>query len=109
MINDYTVHIRYKNKFLEDIGDNVYTLPVYTNMLSLELKKCLNDIEDSFKQLIGDDSVDLKKNRAFMNIRGQILDAANGINRLPETMCYKGVPIKAINASDFISNVIDNT
>jgi len=107
MINDYSVLIRYKNKKLENVGESVYSFNVYTNMVSQELKSCLNEIEESFRTMLGEDC-DLKNNESFMSIRRQILNAANSVARLPDTMCYKGTPIKAIAASDFIAKTIDS-
>jgi hypothetical protein len=106
MINDYTVLIRYKNKKLEDIGQSIYPLTTYTEMLSTELKSCLGDIEEAFHTMLGEDC-DLRNNEAFMRIRKQILDASNSIGRLPDTMQCKGSSIKAISSGDYIASLVD--
>ena len=112
MINDYNVQIKYKNKNNESVGERVFPFVAYTSMVSGELKRCLNDIEDSMRNKIADAKAkaeyDGRNDPEFMNIRKQILDAANAIERLPETMYCEGVPIRACKASTFISNMIDN-
>lgn len=106
MINDYTVIVKYKNKKLEDVAEATYSLQAYTDMLSAELKGSLNDLEDSFHKFLGEDE-DLRTNAAFMKLRKHILDTANSIERLPDTLYCNGVSIKAVKASDYISSIID--
>lgn len=106
MINDYTVLVKYKNKKMQEIGQSIYPFNVYTDMLSSELKNCLGDIENMLHEALGQD-VDLKSNESFMNVRRHILNAANGVARLPDSTYFKGTPIKAINASDFVANLIN--
>ena len=107
MINDYSVLIRYKNRRLEDIGQSVYPFATYAEMISTELKSCLGDIEEAFRTMLGEDC-DLRTNEAFMKIRKQMLDAANSIGRLPDTMQYKGSSIKAMSSGDYIASLVDN-
>lgn len=106
MISDYSVVIKYKNKKLEDVAEATYSLQSYTDMLSAELKGCLNDLEDSFHNFLGNDE-DLRMNASFMKLRKHILDTANSIERLPDTMYYKGASIKTMKASDYISDIIN--
>lgn len=107
MISDYTVLIQYKNKKMQKVGESVYPFSAYTLTLSQGLKNCLSDIENVFREQFGED-VNLKENEKFMNIRREILNAANAVERLPGTMCYKGTPISAISASEYITSLINN-
>ena len=47
-MSDFKVKIEYKNKDLETIVEKEYDFIDYTEMLSLELKRVLMDIEDAF-------------------------------------------------------------
>ena len=47
-MSDFKVKIEYKNKDLETVVEKEYGFIDYTEMLSLELKRILMDVEDSF-------------------------------------------------------------
>lgn len=131
MIDDYSVKIQYKNKNNEPTGEKVFPFPTYTSMVSSELKKCLNNIEillaeiyifimgqaavpdkEECKRFIpgyerDDPHYDLRKSPEFMAIRKQLLDAANAIERMPQTVYKDGVPICTQKASDYVANIIN--
>ena len=47
-MSDFRVKIEYKNKDLETVVEKEYDFIDYTEMLNLELKRILMDIEDAF-------------------------------------------------------------
>ena len=108
-MSDFRVKIEYKNKNLETVVEKEYNFQDYTDMLSLELKRVLMDIEDSFYYFCGskkEDWPDEAKNR-FQKIRHKLLDNANAINRLPDNLSYKGIKASTINFSEFIAKTLE--
>lgn len=108
-MSDFRVKIEYKNKNLETVIEKEYNLADYTDMLNLELKRVLMDIEDVFYDLSGgkqkeDWEPDLVEK--FNKIRHKILDQANAIKRLPENLFYKNVPANTMSFSEFIAKQI---
>lgn len=104
-MSDWKVKIEYKNKNLETIVEKEYDFLDYTEMLNLELKRVLMDIEDAFYFFSGNKqkaqwSPDLT-NR-FNKIRHKLLDQANAIKRLPNTLFYKNIPANSMNITEFV-------
>lgn len=105
-MSDFKVTIEYKNKNLETVVKKEYSFIDYTEMLNLELKRILMDIEDTFYYLSGnkqkqDWSPELTER--FTKIRHKILDQANAIKRLPENLTYKGVKATTMLFSEYIA------
>ena len=93
-MSDFKVKIEYKNKNLETVVEKEYNFIDYTEMLNLELKRVLMDIEDAFYYLSGNKqkqewSPELAER--FNKIRHKLLDQANAIRRLPDNLSYKGI------------------
>ena len=115
MIEDYSVRIKYKNRKGDYVGENVYPFGAYTKVLSFDLKRCLGTIEEAVKEIYkkcgkdDDENCDLREDPKFSEVRKIILDAANALERMPDTVCYKGIPISSCNAAEYISNLINNT
>lgn len=81
--------IVYKNKNLEPISECEYELADYTDMVSLELKRIITDIEDLMYMENGNRSKDEWGEAEviqFNKIKHKILDKAGEIQRLPETI-----------------------
>lgn len=81
--------ITYKNKDLKTISKCEQSLKDYSDMLSLDLKRIITDIEDLLYLSTGSKS----KNQwseaeliAFEKIKHKILDKAGEISRLPENI-----------------------
>lgn len=77
----------YKNKQLETVSECVYPLEDYAEMLSMDLKRIITDVED----LIYTMNDNLPKEEwgsaeisAFTKIRSKILDKAGEVGRLSE-------------------------
>jgi len=110
-MSDFKVVIEYKNKNLETVVEKEYTLSDYTEMLSLELKRSLMDIEDAFYYFTGnkqksDWSPEVVEK--FNKIRHKILDQANAVKRLPENLSYRGVKATAVPFSEFLAKALNN-
>lgn len=81
--------ITYKNKDMKTVSKCEYDLRDYTDMLSLDLKRIITDIEDLVYIASGSKSKDgWAENEliAFEKIKHKILDKAGEIGRLPENI-----------------------
>ena len=108
-MSDFKVKIEYKNKDLETVVEKEYGFVDYTEMLNLELKRILMDIEDAFYYFSGNKQKNEwspELTERFNKIRHKILDQANSIKRLPENLSYKGVKATSMPFSEFISRVL---
>ena len=108
-MSDFKVKIEYKNKDLETVVEKEYDLIDYTEMLSLELKRILMDIEDAFYYLSGnkqkqDWSPELTEK--FQKIRHKLLDQSNSIKRLPENLTFKNVKGSTMPFSEYIARTL---
>ena len=108
-MSDFKVKIEYKNKDLETIVEKEYEFVDYTEMLNLELKRVLMDIEDAFYYFSGnkqkkDWSPELTER--FQKIRHKLLDQANAIRRLPENLSYKNVKGTSMPFSEFLARTM---
>lgn len=105
-MSDWTVKIEFKNENLETVVEKEYNFIQYTDMLQLELKRVIMDIEDSFYAFSGnkqkEDWDDDMKQR-FKKIRHKLLDQANAIKRLPQTLTHDGHSASEISATEFFT------
>ena len=88
-MSDWKVKIEYKNKDLETVVEKEYSFIDYTEMLNLELKRVLMDIEDAFYYLSGNKQKsewEPEVTERFNKIRHKLLDQANAIRRLPQNL-----------------------
>jgi len=108
-MSDFKVKIEYKNKNLETVVEKEYNFIDYTEMLSLELKRILMDIEDAFYSFSGNKQKDEwapeYKDR-FTKIRHKLLDQANSIKRLPQNLSYKGIKASTMPFSEFLAKTL---
>lgn len=104
-MSDWTVTIQYKNKDLETVVEKEYDFISYTEMLNLELKRLIMEVEDAFYVFSGnkqkEDWPEEMKKR-FDKIRHKMLDQANAIKRLPQNLAYKGIKADQISISEYI-------
>ena len=106
MGNDFTILIEYKNKDLQKVGERVYGFQEYVDLLNLELKKVIVDVEDAFYELENDKPKEEWSEgtaNAFRKIRHKLLDQANSVQRIPQMLRYKGVPCNTRNLRDVIA------
>lgn len=109
MIKDFTVKIDYKNKYLEQVDEKEFGFDEYTQMIKLNLQRVIMDIEDLFYQTYGSKDEWSKDTVAsFQKIRHKILDQANSVARLPQTLHCKGIPCNAMKVSEYLANIINN-
>ena len=105
-MSDWTVTIEYKNKEMETVVEKEYDFLQYTEMLDLGLKGILVDVENAFyalqNNLQKEDWSEDAQNR-YKAIRHKLLDKANAIRRLPQSLNYKGTSPLAVNFSDIIA------
>ena len=108
-MSDFKVKIEYKNKDLETVIEKEYDFIDYTEMLNLELKRILMDIEDAFYYFSGnkqkqDWSPELVER--FQKIRHKLLDQANSIRRLPQNLSHNGVKANMISLGEYLAKTI---
>ena len=111
MNKDFTVKIDYLNKNMEQINQKTYAFQEYTNMLELEIKRMILDVEDAFYKLEeGKQKADWSQEtqQSFNKIRHKLLDVANSVGRLPKTLHYKGVSCSEMKLSEAIAEMIDS-
>ena len=105
-MSDFKVKIEYKNKELETVVEKEYDFIDYTEMLSRELNRILKNVEDVFFYMSDykpKNEWDKELLERFDNIRHKVLDQANAIKRLPNTLSYKTIPANTMSISEFIS------
>ena len=105
-MSDFKVTIEYKNKNLETVVEKEYDFIDYTEMLNLELKRILMDIEDAFYYLSGNKQKSdwpSELSEKFSKIRHKILDQANAIKRLPENLSYQNVKGSVMPFSEYLA------
>ena len=104
-MSDWTVKIEYKNKNLETVVEKEYDFISYTEMLDLELKRLIMEIEDAFYVFSGKQkeewTEDMKER--FQKIRHKMLDQANAIRRLPQNLSYKGTKADQITMGEYLN------
>lgn len=110
-MSDFKVKIEYKNKNLETIVEKEYDFVQYTEVLHLELMKIISEVEDAFYVFSGNKQKkdwDEETQERFQKIRHKILDQANAIKRLPNTLSYKGVSPVAISSGEYIARQLNS-
>lgn len=108
-MSDWKVKIEYKNKDLETVVEKEYSFIDYTEMLNLELKRVLMDIEDAFYYLSGNKQKsewDPELTERFSKIRHKLLDQANAIRRLPQNLSYRNIPATTMSFGEYIARTI---
>ena len=108
-MSDWKVTIEYKNQDLETVVEKEYDFIDYTDMINLELKRVLLEIEDAFYYFSGnkqkqDWSPDLTER--FKKIRHKILDQANAIKRLPINLSYKGIKANSMTMGELLARTL---
>lgn len=110
MLDDYTVNIIYKNRSLEDVSQRNYLFADYCQDQKLNLMHVITEVENAFYSMQNDKSKDEWSQDAldsFQRIRHKLLDVANGIVRLPQTLQYKGVNIGSIGGAEYIASIVN--
>ena len=104
-MSDFKVKIEYKNKDLETVVEKDYDFPEYAKLLNLELMRIIADIEDVFYYFTGKqkDEWDEETQKKFQHIRHKLLDQANSIKRLPQTLSYRGIVAGSVNFSEILA------
>lgn len=108
-MNDFRVKIEYKNKNLETVVEKEYNFIDYTEMINLELKRVLMDIEDAFYYFSGNKQKqewEPETTEKFNKIRHKLLDQANAIKRLPENLSYHGIKATSMPFSEFLAKTL---
>ncbi len=108
-MSDWTVKIKYRNADMETIVEKEYEFIDYVDMLDLGLKGILVDVENAFYALQDnkakeDWSQDAKAR--YSTIRHKLLDKANAVKRLPQTLRYKNTCPSTISLSEMIAKQI---
>ena len=108
-MSDFKVTIPFKNEDLETVVEKEYDFITYTNQIHIDLKKILGLVERSFAYFNDgkpkEEWTEESKKR-FNEIRHKMLDKANAIYRLPDTLSYKDIPANTMSCSEFISRTL---
>lgn len=109
-MSDFKVKIEYKNKDLETVIEKDYDFPQYTDLLNAELMRIIAEIEDSFYWFTGKKKEDWDEDtkKRFQHIRHKLLDQANAIKRLPQTLSYKGIAAGSVSFSEVLAADLNN-
>lgn len=108
MIQDFTVRQEYMDRNTGKTKINVYPLDRYTSKMSSDLKFALRDIEllmCDVQEGKSRDDWDPEVQRVFLACRKRLLDAANNIQRFPNTLCYRGVPCSNMNIGEWLTSM----
>lgn len=111
MINDYTVNVVYKNKNMEPVFKKNYQFADYCQEQKFNLLKVISDVENAFYRSqdgLAKESWPQSVMDDFQRIRHKLLDIANGVERLPQNLCFKGQNVSSIESSVFIAELINN-
>lgn len=111
MNEDFTVRTEYYNKAMDAREIRTYPFESYTDHIYNELKSLVRDVESvlSYLQNYKDkDNWDPEALEDFQTIRKKLLNNANNIGRLPQTLCYKGVPCANVSMSEIIAKIIND-
>lgn len=109
-MSDFKVTVEYKNKSLETVVEKEYSFFDYTEMISLDIKRVLMDIEDAFYYFSGNKQKqdwDPELTDRFNKIRHKLLDQANAVKRMPDNLSYKGIKASAMNFGEYLARTLD--
>lgn len=109
MIHDYSVNVAYRNRETGAIEARRYPFEEYCLDIGYSLKRTLRLVEDAFQDIQNDKSKeDWSEDvlKSFQRIRGALLDNANNIERLPQTLSYKGRSINSLSGSEHVAQLI---
>lgn len=112
MNKDFTVLIEYRNRENEKVGERSFEFQEYVNIIKLEITRIIMDVEDAFYRVNGQrqkENWDPKDLESFNHIKHKLLDQANSVSRLPETLRYKGVPCNSKTLSEYIADIVNNS
>ena len=109
-MSGFTVKIEYKNQNLETVIEKEYEFSQYTDLLNLELMRIIAETEDAFYHLTGKqkDEWDNETKSRFQHIRHKLLDQANAIKRLPQTLSFCGISAGSVSFSEVLAKNINN-
>ena len=106
MESDWIVKIEYKNKKLETVIEREYPFDQYTDLIGSELMGVITDVENVFYKIEGGkqrDEWSEDNKQMFRTIKHKLLDHANSIRRLPNTLNYKGIPANTMSFSQYLA------
>lgn len=110
-MNDFSVKIAYRNRSLENVGEETYDFEQYSEMMKKQQTRIIVDVEDLLYYLQDNKSKDEWDEGTmvrFQHIRHKLLDQANAIERLPRNLYYKGVNCASISSSEMVARIIDS-
>lgn len=110
-MTDFSVKIAYRNRSLENVGEETYDFVQYSEMMKKQQTRIIVDVEDLLYYIQDNKSKeewDEGTMVRFQHIRHKLLDQANAIERLPRNLYYKGVNCASISSSEMIANVLNS-
>lgn len=112
MTEDITVTVNYYNREKQDMKAETYGFKEYTELLKQELIQILVNVEDVFYRLNDERPPaewDERSIKEFSHIRRKLLDQANAVARLPQTMKYRGTPVGSVSFSEILANALSES
>lgn len=110
MDRDWIVKIEYKNKDMETVVEKEYPFAQYVEMIANELTSVITDVENAFYYFEdGEQKKDWspESQKRFKDIRHKLLDHANSVRRLYQTLRHNGVSANTINMSEAIADAFN--
>lgn len=109
MVKDFTVKVDTRTRDGAVMNTHVYPFDEYTDWLSMKLKQMIRQVEDLCLQTENQaprEQWSKETEQRFTALRKSILDSANAVGRLPETLCYQGIPCNYITTGEMIARLI---
>ena len=110
MNQDFTVRVEFYNKATDSKIVRVFDFDSYTANIYHEIKALVGDVEGAFTRLENfknKEDWDEDTREQFQSIRKKLLNNANNVARLPQTLCYKGVPCSNVSLSEIIADMLN--
>ena len=110
MDTDYTVKVELYNKNADERYTKVYPFGAYVNNIAYDLKQLLRDVENLCYQVEGykeRQDWSEESQETFGKMRKRLLNNINNIQRLPDTLCCKGVPINSMSSGEMMAKILN--
>ena len=108
MIKDFTVRQEIMDRNTGATHIKVYPFDKYTARVSSDLKMVLSDLETMISKAYNDkpsSEWEPEIQEMFQRCRKRLLNSFNNVQRLPNTMCYRGVPCANLSISEWLDQM----
>lgn len=112
MEKDFTVRVEVKQRDSDQtkievfrFGDYVYHDSQSIKQMLFEFERIINRLENTTDKSEWSEETQSE----YAAVRRRALNISNSIARLPQTLCYKGIPCNSIAANELFAQIIDRT